>query len=311
MMPLQFRKDRQVIAVKGLMQYDEKNDRFIFGDSLLVGAKSGIRGDQLVFNNKNGKISIEGRLKFGSGLKYVSVEAAGSVQAEFAAAPVDTAQGGNVAEAKVSIKAMIGTKLILPENLEKIITADLKSSSFESNPIVYALDMPYHKKVVSDLFPANEDMNRAIEEISLGNLDIPGKYNPYNFLFDNVPLIWDRDYQSFVSKGEKLGLVSIGGEMINTNVTAYLEIKMPSNEDDRLYFYIKSPSQSYYFFGYKQGILNVVSNNTRFMEELLGMKEKEKIFKMPDGEQYEIQPVEPSTAQAFINRVKAAGQAQD
>lgn len=310
MMPLYFRKDRQVIAVKGLMQYDEKTDRFTFGDSLLVGAKSGIRGDQLVFNNKNGKISIEGRLNFGTGLKYVSVDAAGSVQAEFATTPVDTAQG-NAAVSKVSIKAMIGARLILPQNLEKIIAADLKSSSFESNPIVYALDMPYHKKVVSDLFPANEEMNRVVDEISLGSLDIPRKYNPYTFLFDNVPLIWDRDYQSFVSRDEKLGLVSIGGEMINTNVTAYLEIRMPSNEDDRLYFYIKSPSQSYYFFGYKQGILNVVSNNTRFMEELLGMKEKEKIFKMPDGEQYEIQPVEPSTAQAFINRVKAAAQAQD
>lgn len=80
---------------------------------------------------------------------------------------------------------------------------------------------------------------------------------------------------------------------------------MPTNDDDRLYVYLKSPSQLYYFFGYKQGILNVVSNNTRFMDELLGMKDKEKIIKLPDGETYEIQPVEPSTAQAFVNRVEA------
>ena len=80
---------------------------------------------------------------------------------------------------------------------------------------------------------------------------------------------------------------------------------MPTNDDDRLYVYIKSPSQMYYFFGYKQGILNLVSNNTRFMEQLLKMKDKDKIFKLADGETYEIQPVEESTASAFLNRIEA------
>jgi hypothetical protein len=166
--------------------------------------------------------------------------------------------------------------------------------------------MSYYKKVVSELFPKNEDMRDVIDEINLGSLNLPKRFNPYTVLFDNVPLVWDRDYQSFVSTTDNLGIASITGDMVSMNVTAYLEMKMPTNEDDRLYFYIKSPSQQYYFFGYKQGILNVFSNNTRFMDELLSMKDKEKVFKMADGEQYEIQPVEPSTVQAFINRVKAA-----
>ena len=108
-----------------------------------------------------------------------------------------------------------------------------------------------------------------------------------------------------ISNKSKLGLVSLDGEMLNTVVDAYLEIKMPTNDDDRLYAYIKSPSQMYYFIGYKQGILNLVSNNPRFMEELLKMKEKDRIIKLPNGETYEIQPVEESTASAFLNRVLA------
>nr|MCU0348255.1 hypothetical protein [Saprospiraceae bacterium] len=85
----------------------------------------------------------------------------------------------------------------------------------------------------------------------------------------------------------------------------YIEVKMPTNDDDRLYIYLKSPSQMYYFIGYKQGILNLVSNNPRFMEDLLKIKEKDRIVKLPNGEQFEIQPVEESTASAFLGRIEA------
>ncbi|MEY3053452.1 MAG: hypothetical protein RLY31_3237, partial [Bacteroidota bacterium] len=307
MMPLYFRKDRPIISIKGALQFDEKNDRFIFSDtSLLFGGSNHLDGNQLVFNNKNGNIEMAGKLEFGSALKYIDVDAAGFVQTDFPGMEVDSFFDAGSLESKLNIQAMVGIKLILPENLEKIMLADFKSSTFEASPIVYARNMSYYKKVVSELFPKNEDMRDVIDEINLGSLNLPKRFNPYTVLFDNVPLVWDRDYQSFVSTTDNLGIASITGDMVSMNVTAYLEMKMPTNEDDRLYFYIKSPSQQYYFFGYKQGILNVFSNNTRFMDELLSMKDKEKVFKMADGEQYEIQPVEPSTVQAFINRVKAA-----
>ena len=306
MMPVFFRKDRSILAVKGILQFDEKTDKFIFADSMrMFGGATVQRGSQLVYDNKTGKIEMEGRLNLGSALKYVSVSAAGSVQTEFGELVTDTLMGVSAMDSKLKMEAMLGAKFNIPDNLLKIIITDFKSSTFDANPIVYAKDMPFYRKVVSELFPANDEMQKVVDGISIGTLILPKKYNPFTLLFDKVPMTWDRDYQSFVSTKEKLGLVSMDGEMINTNITAYIEVKMPTNDDDRLYIYIKSPSQQYYFFGYKQGILNLVSNNTRFMEELLKLKDKEKIFKMPDGEQYEIQPVEPSTAQAFVNRVEA------
>lgn len=306
MMPTFFRKDRPILAVKGIMQYDEKADKFIFGDSLrMLGGSTVLRGNRLEYDNKTGKISMEGKLNLGSALKYVSVESAGEVKTTFGEMVTDTVLGTSSMKSKIEMDAMLGAKIIIPKGLLDIMATDFKASSFESTPIVYAKDMPFYRSAVSQLFPDNEDIRKAIEGISLGSLNLPKKNNPYTFLFDKIPMTWDVDYQSFVSTKTKLGLISIDGEMLNTTVTAYVETKMPTNDDDRLYIYIKSPSQLYYFFGYKQGILNVVSNNTRFMEELAEMKDKEKIIKMPDGEQYEILPVEPSTAQAFVNRVEA------
>jgi len=49
----------------------------------------------------------------------------------------------------------------------------------------------------------------------------------------------------------------------------------------------------------------VVSNNTKFNDYVINMKDKERRFKMPDGEFYEIQPVNQGTAESFVRRIKA------
>ena len=41
-------------------------------------------------------------------------------------------------------------------------------------------------------------------------------------------------------------------EPFNKMLETTVEIIMPGNEDDRLYIYIKTPEDTYYFFGYRQ-----------------------------------------------------------
>ena len=307
MMPTFFRKDRPILPVNGFMQYDEKEDQFIFGDSLRIfGKTNNLRGNKLVYHNKTGKMDMEGKLQLGSGLKYISVNAAGTVNTEFGEMVVDTLLGTSAMNSKTTIDALFGTKIIVPDNLMKIMINDFKASSFDANPIVYANDVKFYRMAVANFFPMDESIQKTIDGIALSSFDVTKKQNDYTFLFGKTNMVWDVDYQSFVSTGEKVPLISVAGDMLNTNVEGYIEMKMPTNDDDRLYVYLKSPSQLYYFFGYKQGILNVVSNNTRFMDELLGMKEKDRVLKMGDEETYEIQAVEPSTANAFVNRAKAA-----
>ncbi len=305
LMPKYFRKDRAILEVKGFLQYDEKADKYIFGDSTRVfGTSSAVKGNLLVYDNRKDKLEMEGVLQLGSALKHVSIDAAGTVDTEFGKMIVDTLLGISAMNSKTSIETLLGIKIILPDNLMKIMLNDFKASTFDAVPIIYAKDMRFYRMAATNFFPENEEMKRAIDGIALGSFAVPKKQNDYTFLFAKTPMVWDVDYQSFVSTKEKLGLISMGGEMLNTNVTGYIEAKMPTNNDDRLYIYLKSPSQLYYFFGYKQGILNVVSNNTRFMDELLGLKDKDRIVKTGE-DTYEIQPVEPSTANAFVNRAKA------
>ncbi len=306
MSPLYFRKDRAVLPVTGIVQYDEKKDEFIFGDSLKVmGGPAVYKGNRLVYENRTGKIEMEGRFNLGSALKNCSVAAAGRAETSFGETIVDTLMGTSAMSSETTAEFMLGITLNVPDNLIKIMLQDFQSSTFDAKPIVFAKDMPFYRRAVSELFAANSQMKQVIDGISTGSLVIPKKENPFTVLFDKVPMTWDRDYQSFVSTKNKIGLMTVGGESVNSEVEAYIEVKMPTNEDDRLYFYIKSPSQLYYFFGYKQGIMNIFSNNTRFMDELLGMKAKDLIIKTSDDEIYEIAPVEEGTARAFLNRIKA------
>ena len=182
---------------------------------------------------------------------------------------------------------------------------DLRSSSFDARVIDYKKDTRFYERTLSEFILDDKNYNSSVSEMQNSGLHLPGKYDKYSLFFSNLPMSWNAEYQSFVSANDKIGLCSVGGEPINRWLTCYVEFKMPSNNDDRVYVYLRSPSDFYYFFGYKQGILNIVSNNTKFNETLVGMKSKEKMIKMKDGEVFEIQEVEPSSAQMFVNRIKA------
>ncbi|MCB0578754.1 MAG: hypothetical protein KDD10_05530, partial [Phaeodactylibacter sp.] len=320
MMPLFFRKDRPILPVKGVFKYDQGKDQFVFGDSLKV-IGGNLRGNQLIFRNRDGKLEGEGAFNMGGGLKYIKVDASGTIRSEFveSAAPVqenliisDTmdftaATLPPVQQVyQVDADVMAGIKLILPERLLKIMITDIESMSFDASPVVYLTDLDFYRKATANLLPPGKEADAALASLGTGLMNVPEKVNPYTFLFSRISMKWNAEFQSFISMEDKNALASINGQSINRMLESYVEFKMPSNDDDRLYVYIKSPSELFYFFGFKQGILSVTSNNPAFMEELAGMKSKERVTKMDDGNTYEIQDVDVGTARLFYNRVKAA-----
>lgn len=104
---------------------------------------------------------------------------------------------------------------------------------------------------------------------------------------------------------DRIPLVSINGEPMNRVFNMFVEYKMPANNDDRFYLYVKPSPDLWYFFGYQSGTLNVASSSPRFTDALAALKTKETLLKMPDGDTYEIVLVNPSTADAFVNRVRS------
>jgi hypothetical protein len=267
-------------------------------------------GNLLTFNNKDGSLAANGRFYLGSGLKYIKVDAAGVGSAFFPPPPVDTDvmledAPPPVEEKPMRAELMTGISIPLPDALAKLMISDFKSS-FSSSNITILTELDFYRRASAQIFPDDKDTRDAISSYSAGYLVPPKRSNNYTFLFSKLKLKWDTEYQSFISTEPNTGLVSIAGENLDQMVTGYVEFRMPGNEDDRLYVYVKAPSGNFYFFGYKQGILNVTSDNEAFMGALSGMKTKDLTLKMPDGENFEIQPLDENEALRFVRRIQAA-----
>jgi len=309
---LELRKDRPIFPVRGYFKYDKPKDQFIFADSLRMFDDAGMQGNLLTFNNKDGSVAASGRFNLGSGLKYIRVDAAGMASAFFPPPPVNTDvmlddAPPPVVEKPMRAELMTGITMPLPDNLAKVMLADFKSS-FSSSNITILTDLDFYRRATAQIFPNDKDTRDAISGYSAGYLIPPKRTNQYTLLFSKLKLKWDTEYQSLISTDQQMGLVSIAGENLDQMVTGYLEFRMPGNEDDRLYVYVKAPSGNFYFFGYKQGILNVSSDNEAFMGALAGMKTKDLMMKMPDGETFEIQPLDENEALRFVRRIQAAKQ---
>ncbi|NNE29482.1 MAG: hypothetical protein HKN16_07585, partial [Saprospiraceae bacterium] len=306
LMPLYFRKDRPILLAmgdnKGYFKHDKVKDELRLGDSTAVfdpAAKTTL----LTLNNKTGKYTGTGKLNLGSGLQQMSASASGVVTGsvnENTGAP--SLEG---VEHDMDVTAMVGFDFEIPDKLLKVIITDLQSSSFDARPIDYSRELPFYERALIDFVPNEKDLKAELIELKDYGMNLDAKYNPFEFLFSKLDLKWDAEYQSFYNEKNLLALTSISAVPINRLLEGFIEIKMPTNGDDRMYIYLKSPSEDWYYFSYKGGILSTVSSSTRYNDILIGMKPKELSFKRKNGEFYEIQPINPNSAQLFVNRIRA------
>ena len=84
---LDFRKDHSILDANGLMNYDEENDVFLFGDSLRIFDEAATLGNLMKFDNGAKQVSGDGVLGLGGRLKYISMSAYGNIEMEMPSGP--------------------------------------------------------------------------------------------------------------------------------------------------------------------------------------------------------------------------------
>ena len=309
MMPLQYRKDRVIMDVKGVFKYLPKSDELVFGDSSRV-FDTDNRGNKLVFDNRTSYISADGPLTLGSGLTSMKVMAAGKAKTTFMApvAPTTDSTGAtttSVQGSPLSIEAMIGFQMNAPEKLLKVMANDVQVGTFDAPDADYRKD-DFTEKALLEFIKDDKDYAKVVADMKNRTLTLPDKYNKFSFLFSRTNMRWNPELQSFISYGTKTDLQSIFGMNINKRMTAIIEIKMPANEDDRVYIYLKTANDFLYFFGYQKGILEMVSTNPRFEEEFNKIKAKERVKKNEDGSTIEWVWGEIGKAEMFVKRAQGA-----
>ncbi len=185
------------------------------------------------------------------------------------------------------------------------MAADIQSGSFDANDVDYIKE-DFAERALAEFITDKDDYQKAVANMKSKTLELPDKYNKFNLLFSKIPMKWNGETQSFISSVKKVDLNSVTGININKQIAAYVEFRMPSNEDDRVYVYLKTSNDYFYFFGYQRGILSITSNNQRIEEEFNKIKPKERILKMSDNQPFEMQWVENGTAEMFLRRITNA-----
>jgi len=282
-------KDMPLFIVKGYLSERASDKQLLFGDSLKIA--SGVKHGDLLSLSDQGEVFAEGQFSFGPKAKLANATIVGSMM---------TTIEENGTE---DFNFMAGLNMYLPEKLIQIIQADFDANIYNMKRINYK---PYvfYEKALAELVPDSKARHAMIAELKSANdLVFPAKQNNFNFLFSKLPMEWNSDYHAFVSKG-KLGLASINGKMYNSTVESYIEFKITPDGEQGMAMYLATPSGTYYYLSYLDGILSTVSNNQQFMDLLLGMKEKELKKKVKGEGLYEINPVGPATADMFVRKIK-------
>ena len=295
MAPLHMVKDREIFGAQGVFNYNERRDHFLFGDSLKI--VSGRRnGNLLQLDNTKEALLAEGKFAIGSSLPYVEMTVAGQA--------LKSLKSDKTKQLAAKFDVLAGLDLNIPEKVLKVMQADIVSASFDARLVDYYHDAEFFEKALSEFIPDEEALEAMLAKMIKVSLDIPDKYDHYNLFFSRIPFIWNAELQSFVSAGDQLALASIQKAPVNRWINGYMEVRSLPSGSERLYCYLKSPSDYYYYFEYREGILSMISNNEKFNEAVAGLNKRERSKKMKDGELFEIQAADQARAQQFIQRIK-------
>ncbi|MEZ5072287.1 MAG: hypothetical protein R2751_15320, partial [Bacteroidales bacterium] len=113
--------------------------------------------------------------------------------------------------------------------------------------------------------------------------EIPPEWKQSLF-FNDLPLTWNQDSRSFRFNG-KVGIGNIGDIQVNKKVDAYMEF-VEKGSGDAFDIYLRVDGNTWYYFAYTPGGLQVLSSNRQFNDLIYNMKAKDRRIKLKGGKSY-------------------------
>jgi hypothetical protein len=112
------------------------------------------------------------------------------------------------------------------------------------------------------------------------DLGLTGSYSEipdsmkFSILFNDLPLRWNQESRSFRYNG-KVGIGLIGDVQVNKKVDAYIEF-VERGSGDIFDIYLMVNPETWYYFAYSPGGLQVLSSNRNFNQFILDLPEKDR-----------------------------------
>lgn len=152
---------------------------------------------------------------------------------------------------------------------------------------------------------SNEDVGKLRDDINL--YGSPRKIPDWlinSLVISDMRMKWNPETRSFVSYGA-IGIGNILRNQVNKYVDGYVELEK-SRSGDGFSIYLQPDVNTWYFFNFKNNILQAYSTSEQFNNDLINLKpDKRKISNRETGEQYEFVISTRSKAVEFVRKMQS------
>ncbi len=126
---------------------------------------------------------------------------------------------------------------------------------------------------------------KLITEISLyGQMKKIPESLSHTIIFNDLKLYWDSYTRSYISMG-KLGVGYMGGNVVNKYIDGWLQIEK-GRTGSEITIYLKPTSSTWYYFNYKNGIMQVISSDNFLNEHLESINDDKRILNSDSDDEY-------------------------
>lgn len=283
-------KASPIFEPKGLFMFDENNDEFVFGDSSKIIGRE-LHGNKLTYNDEKGKMTAIGAFKMAMNFEnpFVDFTAYGQSNYEKKIDKFDFIQIQNFNFLAPSV---------VYTNAQKLITEDAINLS-ELN----LLDkISINREAIVNLGKNDESRAKILSDFDKLSSFYKTKDIISSLLLANVEMVWDDYDNTFHSKGDKLGVLSVGEAQINKMLKGWVELG-PRKSGDFFNIYLETTTGDYIFFSYMNNELEVLFSKQEMNDALLSLKPKETMRKLKGGKNYKVYPSIPAKMENFKYRM--------
>lgn len=274
--------DKPLMGITGSLYFDEKRNAFVVQPHVKTTANTlfSLNNDRCMFTG-NGKLDLDLQMPF------VSMESYGSFNHKIIA-------DSTYLNVFVVLRFMFDEK-IMTQMSDSLAKANLTGLNLTQGNYLYAMGQKMPKA----------DLDKLTNDISLYGAPrkVPEQVNDA-FVLSDVKLRWNNEFHSFVSTGP-IGIANVLRGHVNKYVEGFVEFEK-SRAGDGFSMYFQLDANTWYYFNYRNGILQAVSSSEQFNNDLMNLKpEKRTQQNRSTGEQYEFVISTRQKAVDFIRRMQS------
>ena len=264
-------EDQNVFLASGICLRDEPNKLF----SIIPESGRTMASNKYEILDEKGIIKLEGRFDLMSEKIAQYVQTSG-----FAKIRLDTAN--HEFDTMMLMNFPVAAPLLL-NMAEKIVKTNL---DLGINEAALQAESP---ELISKIahFVGDKDIEdyknkSAREHIPLFRFS--PKFNN-TIVFSDLKMVWSPKLNTYRSVG-KLGISNIGETDINAKVNGYVEIRKNPITGDEMYVFLELSGENWYYMGYKDGQMGLISSDDNFNALITAKADKKKI------KDYQVIPVD-------------------